>query len=553
MTRYLSELWRSFSPGALILGLVFFAISLTPSLIPRPYLMQGVLSGCSLAAGYGIGVLIRTIWIYLGVPLPSPRFERPAKIIAAIGCALFALLFTWRAAGWQDSVRGLMGLDPVERGEPLGLTLVAILVFLVLILLARMFGRTFRILSRRLERYVPLRVARIVGGVLAIALFWSVANGVLLRTGLHLADSSFRELDAVIDTDIAVPADPIKTGSAASLINWDELGFRGREFVASGPTKAEIGDFFHADAKEPIRVYVGLNSAETVEERADLALAELKRVGAFDRSVLIVAVPTGTGWLDPAAHGPVEYLHHGDIATVAMQYSYLTSWLSLLVEPGYGAEAGKALFDRVYGYWRTLPKDRRPKLYLHGLSLGAMNSERSNDLFDVIGDPYQGALWSGPPFTTAGWRSMTNNREPGSPAWLPRFRDGSVVRFTNQDNALDAATAPWGPMRIVYLQYASDPVTFFEPAAFYREPAWMKAPRGPDVSPDLRWFPVVTMLQLLLDMAMGTTTPIGHGHVYAPQHYIDAWMAVTDPKDVTADDITRLKTLFIEKMAPAAQ
>ncbi len=513
MTRYLSELWRSFSPGALILGLVFFAISLTPSLIPRPYLMQGVLSGCSLAAGYGIGVLIRTIWIYLGVPLPSPRFERPAKIIAAIGCALFALLFTWRAAGWQDSVRGLMGLDPVERGEPLGLTLVAILVFLVLLLLARLFGRTFRILSRRLERYVPMRVARIVGGVLAIALFWSVANGVLLRTGLHLADSSFRELDAVIDTDIAVPADPIKTGSAASLINWDELGFRGREFVASGPTKAEIGDFFHADAKEPIRVYVGLNSAETVEERADVALAELKRVGAFDRSLLIVAVPTGTGWLDPAAHGPVEYLHHGDIATVAMQYSYLTSWLSLLVEPGYGAEAGKALFDRVYGYWRTLPKDKRPKLYLHGLSLGAMNSERSNDLFDVIGDPYQGALWSGPPFTTAGWRSMTNNREPGSPAWLPRFRDGSMVRFANQDNALNEATAPWGPIRIVYLQYASDPVTFFEPAAFYREPAWMKAPRGPDVSPDLRWFPVVTMLQLLLDMAMGTTTPIGHGHV----------------------------------------
>ncbi|MBN9185939.1 MAG: alpha/beta-hydrolase family protein [Microbacterium sp.] len=32
---------------------------------------------------------------------------------------------------------------------------------------------------------------------------------------------------------------------------------------------------------------------------------------------------------------PIEYLHHGDIASVATQYSYLASWMSLLVEPGY--------------------------------------------------------------------------------------------------------------------------------------------------------------------------------------------------------------------------
>ena len=55
----------------------------------------------------------------------------------------------------------------------------------------------------------------------------------------------------------------------------------------------------------------------------------------------------------------------------------------------------------------------------------------------------------------------------------------------------------------------------------------MNAPRGPDVSPELRWYPVVTALQLMLDMAIGLAVPIGHGHLYAPQHYIDAWMAVT--------------------------
>jgi uncharacterized membrane protein len=99
-------------------------------------------------------------------------------------------------------------------------------------------------------------------------------------------------------------------------------------------------------------------------------------------------------------------------------------------------------------------------------------------------------------------------------------------------------------MRIVYLQYASDPVTFFEFQSLYRMPDWMVAPRGPDVSPELRWYPVVTLLQLTLDMAMSTTTPLGYGHVYAPAHYIDAWIEVTDVQGWTAQEVTRLKQKF---------
>ena len=294
-------------------------------------------------------------------------------------------------------------------------------------------------------------------------------------------------------------------------------------------------------------MYVGMNSADTADERAKLALAELKRANAFDRSILIVVMPTGTGWVDPAALDPVEYLHKGDVASVAMQYSYLASWLSLLVEPDYGAEAGDALFREVYAYWSSLPRDARPKLYLHGLSLGAMNSERSANIYDIIADPYQGALWSGPPFPSRTWRSVTNGRNPGSPEWLPRFRDSSIFRFTNQNDALDIPGATWGPIRIVYLQYASDPITFFDVATLYREPDWMKAPRGPDVSEQVRWYPLITMLQLVIDMMIATTSPMGYGHVFAPQHYIDAWMAVTDPPDIAPGDVIRLKALFIKR------
>ncbi|MNX47873.1 hypothetical protein D3C86_784380 [compost metagenome] len=267
----------------------------------------------------------------------------------------------------------------------------------------------------------------------------------------------------------------------------------------------------------------------------------------------MVVTPTGTGWIDPAAMDSLEYLQHGDVASVAMQYSYLSSPLSLLAQPEYGAEAARALFLAVYEYWTALPKDRRPKLYLHGLSLGAMNSAGSAELFEMIGDPIQGALWSGPPFESRVWRTITDARNPGSPAWLPELRDGAFVRFMNQHGSPVPADAPWGPMRVIYLQYASDPVTFFDYRDLYRRPAWMNAPMGPDVSPELRWYPVVTMLQLALDMAVGTNTPLGYGHVYAPQHYVDAWIAVTDVRDWSPEALASLKTYLLERARAAME
>jgi uncharacterized membrane protein len=538
----------SFSFVGLIVGVLFFAASLTPSLMPRTYLVQGVLSGGCAALGYGCGILLVWLWRYLELPVPRARARKIATI-AAVGVSVaVAAAFLWRSAEWQNSVRDLMGLAPVQGGDLIKLAGVAFATFAVLVFLGRLFRLTVLYLSGLFSRILPRRVANVVGGVLAIGLFWSIAEGLLFRTALRIVDTSFQELDALIEDDQPMPTDPEKAGSAASLIAWSNLGRQGRRFISSGPTGAEIGEFFRTSARNPVRVYVGLNTADTVEERARLALAELKRDGAFERSTLIVVVPTGTGWIDPAAMDTVEYLHKGDIASVALQYSYLSSWLSLLVEPSYGAEAGQALFREVYRYWTTLPRNHRPKLYLHGLSLGSMNSELSADIYDIVADPFQGALWSGPPFQSRTWKSVTANRNPGSPAWLPQFRDGSIIRFTNQNNALNLPNTIWGPIRIVYLQYASDAVTFFDFSSLYREPDWMKTPRGPDVSPELRWFPVVTMVQLLLDMATATTSPIGYGHVYAPQHYIDGWIAVTDPQGIQPTDVLRLKTFFADKV-----
>ncbi|PAQ10236.1 alpha/beta hydrolase [Mesorhizobium temperatum] len=550
MRSWVTRFWRSLAAGGLIWGTLFFVASLTPTLIPRTYLTQGVLSGACFAVGYGVGVVWRWLWTYMELPEPRERLLVALKIVAAAVCAAIAILFLWWAAEWQNSIRRLMDLEPVTSAHPFEVCLIAIVTFLVVIALARLFKGISRLIAERSGRFVPRRVSRVIGFAVAILLFWAVANGVLVRYALRVADSSFAALDALIEPDRPQPESPLKTGSPASLVGWEELGRAGREFIATGPTAAEIAAFTHADALEPIRVYVGLRVADTAEERAQIALEELKRLSAFARSVLVVVTPTGSGWVDPAAMDSVEYLHRGDVASVAQQYSYLSSPLSLLFEPEYGSEAAQALFAAVYGHWTTLPRESRPKLYLHGLSLGALNSEKSAELFEILGDPIQGALWSGPPFEARMWRSVTEHRNPGSPAWLPQFRDGSFIRFMNQEGGPDPTDAPWGPLRIVYLQYASDAITFFDYRDFYRRPAWMDAPRGPDVSPELSWYPVVTMLQLALDMAVATGTPMGYGHVFAPEHYVNAWLAVTDPQGWSADQIAQLKQHLAARARP---
>src|SRR5215831_743880 len=93
-------LWHSLSTGGLLLGTLFFAASLTPSLLPRTFLTQGVLSGCSLAAGYGIGAFGSWLWTYMELMQPDRGFLHVARLVAATGCAIVAVISLWHAAGW---------------------------------------------------------------------------------------------------------------------------------------------------------------------------------------------------------------------------------------------------------------------------------------------------------------------------------------------------------------------------------------------------------------------------------------------------------------------
>ena len=541
------------SPAGLLIGTAFLVASFTPSLIPRTPTMQGVLGGTAFAAGYAIGVFLRWLWEYL--ELPPSRGRTPWRVKRALYwlCALVALWALWRAPHWQNHVRAALRMPVEEGADSFTVAAAALVAFGAWLALARVLRAMAVVFSLSLAKVLPRRVASVLGVSAVLVVVIVLSNSIVLRIALQVIDSSFRQADALIPPDTAPPIGALQTGGPRSLIAWENLGRMGRRFVSSAPTATDIGALAGAPARTPLRVYAGLPSADSAQARAQLALEELKRVGGFSRGALVIITPTGTGWVDPAGIEAIEYLRRGDVASVAMQYSYLSSPFSLMIEPEYGEESSQALFEAIYGYWRTLPRDARPRLYLHGLSLGALNSERSLELFDVLGDPPQGALWSGPPFAARQWRRMTHTRNPGSPAWLPQFRDGRFVRFMNQDGSPVPANAPWGPMRVMYLQYASDAITFFDHRDLFSVPDWLH-PRGPDVAPQMRWYPVVSTMQLVLDMMLADDAPMGFGHVFAPSHYVAAWRQIAGIDDWSEADLARLsRTLDARRAAEIAR
>jgi uncharacterized membrane protein len=227
------------------------------------------------------------------------------------------------SAGWQDEIRSLMDLPPTEGIAPLVVIGLGTAVAAVLMVTGKLLVAAGRYASRRIAQVLPPRQAKVLGVALTVLLTYQLFSGVLVRTVVRSIDNSAQALDNLVPADQVPPDQPWQTGSSASLVAWQDLGREGRSFIAATPEPQAISQVTGLPSTQPLRVYVGLNAAETLAARAELAAEELERVGGFDRATLVVAMPTGTGWMDPAAMEPLEHLHHGDVATVALQYSYL--------------------------------------------------------------------------------------------------------------------------------------------------------------------------------------------------------------------------------------
>lgn len=444
-----------------LLGLIFFAASSTPSLIPRTWLVQGILGGVALGLGFMIGQFCRTLWGAIELPSLKGAWTTRLQTVLAILVGLAVVQSLLKNAGWQNGIRMRLEMPPTEGVHTFALIgLVFVVLVVVVVVIGFAVQWVFDRLRQRLCRRIPERTANIVATFMMFVLLLFIVNRGIVGPAFDLVDNIYQTVQNLTEPEAKAPAEEWRAGSMQSFVEWDRMGKPGRDFVRLGPDAVAISAFTGRVAKDPLRVYVGRAQDADPNARAIIALQELLRLDAFAREVLVIANPTGTGWLDPGSHDGLEYLLDGDVAKVAVQYSHLQSPLALVFETDAGLDQAKATVQAVYDHWKSLAEEDRPRLYTHGLSLGAWSSMNAVNVFRILNDPIDGALWAGPPFPTTLWNQINTNRNPDSPYVLPIIDDGNLIRHASQFGGLENGTVAWGDMRIVFLQYASDPIVF---------------------------------------------------------------------------------------------
>ncbi|HEY9303470.1 MAG TPA: alpha/beta-hydrolase family protein [Mycobacterium sp.] len=524
-------------------GLIFLWFSMTPSLLPRGPLFQGLVSGLSGAIGYGIGVF--AVWLvrYMRSKDSSPPAPRRAwLILIAAGAIGMVAMVIWFHV-WQDRVRDLMGVKHLTWSDYPLATALSLVVLFAVVEIGQLIRRLVRFLDLRLDRFVPPRVSAVIVVFILVALTIALLNGVVVKFAMRTMNSTFETVNNEMNPDTAAPRTALRSGGPQSLVSWESLGHQGRIFVNGGPTVAQLTAFNGAPATEPIRAYAGLESADGITATAELAARELQRTGGLRRAVVAVGTTTGTGWINEAEASALEYMYNGDTAIVSMQYSFLPSWLSFLVDKQNARHAGQALFEAVDRLVRELPEAQRPKLVVFGESLGSFGGEAPFMSLNNVLARTDGALFSGPTFQNTIWTDLTATRDHRSPEWLPIYDNGHNVRFVARPDNLNRPNAPWEHPRVVYLQHASDPIAWWDPDLLFRRPDWLQEKRGYDVLPETEWIPVVTFLQVSADMAVATDVPAGHGHSYVAD-VADGWAAVLQPPGWTPAKTAKLRPLL---------
>ena len=205
------------------------------------------------------------------------------------------------AAAWQRQVSAVMGMEgpatratcaPCHRHARRRLCVSAC---------ARAASTLIKTMARYFIRRWHLHdeVALFIGTAIVVVLAITLINGVLFRGFLAGANRVFQPQNTTTRAGVTQPMHPERSGSPASFAPWDTLGYQGRNFVATGPHADELTRLNGKPAKEPIRVYAGLQTADTDRERMSVLLTRtrahprLRPQGAGDRP------DHRHGWVNP--------------------------------------------------------------------------------------------------------------------------------------------------------------------------------------------------------------------------------------------------------------
>jgi uncharacterized membrane protein len=329
---------------------------------------------------------------------------------------------------------------------------------------------------------------------------------------LHRIESVQEAVETAYDIP---PPTPWVSGSYESEVGFDTLSRAGRRFVWSTSTDDVIEEVMGEPAKAfPIRVFVGLESAADEEARVDLVMRELERTKAFERRWLLVASPTGTGYVNYAAASILEHLSRGDCASVAMQYSARPSPLSL-DRVREGRRQMRMLMARLRERLATMPEVERPKVVLFGESLGAWTSQDAyveRGTQGLIDDGVDYAIWIGTPhFSEWKERVLYDDRPDVERSLVGVFND---IEEWHARPAEERAR-----IRYVMITHYDDGVAVFGPELAVQAPPWLShADRPKTVPRGMRWSPTTTFFQVMVDMKNAANVVPGvfaaRGHDY---------------------------------------
>ena len=172
-------------------GLLFIFLSLTPSLLPRGPLFQGLVSGAGGAIGYMIGVFLVWLVRFMRSRRSSPAAPRWAwltlLVIGLVGMVVMQFAFS----RWQDDVRDLMGVPHLRWYNYPQAALIAVVVLFLLVEVGQLIRRLVLFLMRNLERIAPPRVSGVVAVGLVLALTIALLNGVVVKATMAWLNDTF--------------------------------------------------------------------------------------------------------------------------------------------------------------------------------------------------------------------------------------------------------------------------------------------------------------------------------------------------------------------------
>jgi uncharacterized membrane protein len=378
--------------------------------------------------------------------------------------------------------------EPAEVAETLATSYVVTTVGMGL---ARGFGWSRRTLESYLGPGSSKRsLARLVNAGL-----WAGGAAATYSAGVAYVGRANQRLEPGYATP---PTSPLVSGSPDSLVPFDDLGQQGRRYVTDVVTPELIEQVMGEPARaHPIRAYVGFNSEPLYQTgRAELALAELERAGAFDRSHLLLVSPTGTGWVDHTLIEAAEFLTRGDIATCCIQYARYPSFLSVQ-KVALGRGQFRLLLWGVTQRLAGLPPERRPRVLVFGESMGAWTASDVIMFQGIKGFDHYGidrALWVGLPWLSKWSRS---GMARGSHTLVP---PGTVRVFDRHEQLAALDDDQRSRLRAVVVSHDNDPIAVLGPDLLVQRPPWLAdGQRGRGVPHTIRWQPLGTFIQTGMD------------------------------------------------------